>query len=387
MTAPRLLLIDQDPADRSRAAAALMALFPLAQLREVDLGADFFDALKSSAFDIVITELATRWASWPFLLGAIRALQPGATILVYTREDDASSRRATLAAGASAYVVKSDRGLLDLSQAVDRVLGGGDAPETATPPPQAAVVPSGVRDRDPEPSARAPDRAPRQTRDQQPPPRSGMAVDAPSGTRGASPDARERSGLASATSRAREILGDREVGGPLAILAAVVAVTAILTALLLFPDRNGRDEGDSEGGPRGTVAAALLGEPPDEPVLEPQAAPDRERSAARSAPAASPSVERPLASDAPVAIELRPRAEVWVRLIVDGEKVLEKTLRPDEDRFFEGRRFADLTIGDAAAVTVFWNGTDLGNLGAEGQVRRLNLWPTRVGTGPAKPRD
>ena len=76
-----------------------------------------------------------------------------------------------------------------------------------------------------------------------------------------------------------------------------------------------------------------------------------------------------------------------MRLYLDGEKVLENTLRPGQNRFYEGRRMADLTIGNAAALTVFWNGTDLGRLGAEGQVRRLHLSPTRVGSGPAPPLD
>lgn len=353
-----------------------MALFPVAQLREVDLGADFFDALKSSTYDIVITELATRWASWPFLLGAIRALQPEATIVIYSREDDASSRRATLAAGASAYVVKSDRGLLDLSQAVDRILGGGEQPRIPTPEVAAPHRRSEPVERpSPEP---LPPVAPAVEATSDP---SRTPADRPAATIRETPRS-----FASVASGAGRALRDREIGGPLAILAAVVAVTALLTAFLVGAGHRGNELDDGDSRPTPSTSAATTEGAPTEALSE-QSLPSREQPAPdRPARPTAPSAQRPLVSDAPVAVELRPRAEVWVRLYVDGEKVLEKTLRPGEDRFFEGREVADLTIGDAAAITVFWNGTDLGNLGVEGQVRRLNLSPAGVGTGPARPR-
>lgn len=195
-------------------------------------------------------------------------------------------------------------------------------------------------------------------------------------------------GLGAVARRALGSLRDREAGGPLAIFVGVVALTALLTALLLG---SGENPSGNDDGPRGVVASeAIRGarETPPPTVVEPEPA---RAQAPASSPAAPPRTRTPdrgaLASDAPLAIELRPRGEVWVRLYMDGTKVLENTLEPGDDRFYEGRETADLTIGDAAALTVLWNGTDLGNLGAEGQVRRLNLSPTRVGTGPARAPD
>lgn len=365
--APHLLLIDQDPADRSRTAAAVMALFPLTRLREVELGADFFDALKGSAFDVVVTEMATRWASWPFLLGAIRALQPDATIVVYTRETDPASRRDALAAGAQACVVKSERGLLDLTQAIDRIM---TTPEASFDDP--ASRPPGA---DPDDDRRVPGPAPGSRKALQ----EGTADDR-AGAAVREPLAR---GTGTAIAEWTRSLRDREAGGPLAILAGVIALTALLTVLVAGPSH---DETDPRGDrATGLVAGETIEAPAEDPATPTptRAEPRSDAPAVRSSPRPVRPTPRTLASDAPLAIELHPRDEVWVRLFLDGEKVLETTLRPGQNRFFEGREIADLTIGNAAALTVFWNGTDLGNLGSEGQVRRLNLSPTRVGTGPA----
>ena len=89
--------------------------------------------------------------------------------------------------------------------------------------------------------------------------------------------------------------------------------------------------------------------------------------------------------EAPLTLELRASELVWVRLFMDGKQVINVNLKAGERRVFEGQRNADLTVGNAAGLTVFWNGTDIGRLGGPGVPRRLHFWPTRVGRGPLPP--
>ena len=101
-----------------------------------------------------------------------------------------------------------------------------------------------------------------------------------------------------------------------------------------------------------------------------------------SEPPSTPVEPTPFHGEAPLTLELRAIEEVWVRLLVDGNEVIDATLQPGQTHVFEGETIADLRIGNAGGLTIFWNGHDLGSLGTLGQVRRLNFSPTRVRPGP-----
>ena len=161
----KLLLIDEDPSARALASSVLSTLFPVSGIEEVGQSTEFFHALKNDSYDIIVTELGMKWAHWLFLFEAIRALQPTASIVVFTNDDDRESALAALNAGASEYVVKSSRGFLNLTQAVDKVLIG--RPQRTEPAPAVEVSPAGDTDGaelvfkpeippDPEPIAEAP---------------------------------------------------------------------------------------------------------------------------------------------------------------------------------------------------------------------------------------
>jgi cytoskeleton protein RodZ len=61
----------------------------------------------------------------------------------------------------------------------------------------------------------------------------------------------------------------------------------------------------------------------------------------------------------------------WIRVLVDGERELERELSNGFTTTFRGQEEVFLRIGDAAAVSVTFNGHDQGVLGGSGQVIEL----------------
>jgi hypothetical protein len=102
---------------------------------------------------------------------------------------------------------------------------------------------------------------------------------------------------------------------------------------------------------------------------------------------ASEAARPPFKGSVPLTLELRAIAEVWVQVSLDGRDVLDAILQPGESHVFQGRSVIGLRVGNAAGLQVFWNGTDIGRMGEEGQVRRLYFTPLKVsaGTAPAIP--
>jgi hypothetical protein len=95
-------------------------------------------------------------------------------------------------------------------------------------------------------------------------------------------------------------------------------------------------------------------------------------SVAAETPAAAP---QPAAPPAPPQVELPPqRAEistlrqVWIRVMVDGQKVIERELPPDTHIPLNPVSQFVVRAGDAGAVRVAIEGKDQGPVGADGQV-------------------
>ena len=65
---------------------------------------------------------------------------------------------------------------------------------------------------------------------------------------------------------------------------------------------------------------------------------------------------------------LRTTGRTWLRVIVDGKKVLEQTLEAGQRRTWRARREIRLRTGNAGGVEVTLNGQELGPLGQPGQV-------------------
>lgn len=68
-------------------------------------------------------------------------------------------------------------------------------------------------------------------------------------------------------------------------------------------------------------------------------------------------------------------AEAWVRVTVDGSVAYEGTMSGGETREYTAQQSIMLHTGNAGGTTAILNGSDVGSLGASGEVvRRLWLW-------------
>jgi cytoskeletal protein RodZ len=127
--------------------------------------------------------------------------------------------------------------------------------------------------------------------------------------------------------------------------------------------------------PSELVAAA----PPPAPVLGPPAA----SPAATAAPlpvgeppaAAAPPAAATTSAGGQLTVALTAKRPCWVSAIVDGQKSLERLLQPGERQIVTVRREMVLTVGDASAIAVQFNGADGRALGSAGEVvtARFNL--------------
>ena len=102
-----------------------------------------------------------------------------------------------------------------------------------------------------------------------------------------------------------------------------------------------------------------------------------------AAPAVSPASGSP-ASPPPdgatqsFTIRLTVTKPCWVSATVDGRKAIDGLLQPGEQRSIEVRREMVLTAGDASAITITVNGTEMRRLGKEGEVVTARLNPNTL---------
>lgn len=85
-------------------------------------------------------------------------------------------------------------------------------------------------------------------------------------------------------------------------------------------------------------------------------------------PAAPTEFEEAPAVLEPLAIVLRPRGESWVRLTVDGDLVLSRTMQAGEEESYEAGDEITLTIGNAGQFAFTINEEDGRSLGGPGEV-------------------
>jgi hypothetical protein len=81
----------------------------------------------------------------------------------------------------------------------------------------------------------------------------------------------------------------------------------------------------------------------------------------------------PSAPPAPLVVALTTSREVWLRVLVDGARSLERTVPGGESLRFEAQGVVQLVAGDAGAVQLEVNGAAQGSLGPDGQVARRRV--------------
>lgn len=140
-------------------------------------------------------------------------------------------------------------------------------------------------------------------------------------------------------------MAPRLLGGAAILIAVVV--------LLIRPwqaDRSDSTPSSSTGGAATTASAPATTEPAQAPI------------APVSPPAAT--VETPHAMEAELNVDRR----VWVRVIVDGERVIERELAAGTRIPLQADRAIVIRVGNAGALRLTINGTDRGPLGDEGEI-------------------
>jgi hypothetical protein len=121
-----------------------------------------------------------------------------------------------------------------------------------------------------------------------------------------------------------------------------------------------------------TAGVLLTRSRPVAPAESPPAGTQRPRSIAPSV-AQRPGPVVPVASGT----EIHALRRVWVRVIVDGTRAVERELRADERVALPSGRTIVIRTGDAGAIRLTMDGQDRGTLGPEGEV------VTRTFTAPA----
>lgn len=76
-----------------------------------------------------------------------------------------------------------------------------------------------------------------------------------------------------------------------------------------------------------------------------------------------------------LALDINANSQTWVKVTSDGTVTLADILQPGTERRFSAERSLNVTIGNAAGVTLKINGRELKELGAEGKVRELRITP------------
>jgi len=361
-----VLLIDEETQDRSLTAFMVMSAMTGIGLREVGSESELHGAIQEGSYALVITESRTSWAQTTPLLQAIRSHQPTARVVVFTSEDSQEIRSIAAEEGAAHYIVKSSEGFLNLVETARELLDAVDGtqpaaehpapaeapipaetpapPETPipveTPAPAEAPIPADV----PAP-AEAPVPAESEPATESPPwPDIPPAVD-PSPSPGRTP-------------------------GRGARWALIVLAVIIVAALLMF-----RDDGSSDSPPEPPAVRSQTEPAPATPTPAPALPEPTLPTSEAPIMIDEPSVDasQPAESEAPITLVLKANDEVWVGLSVDGEQVLDKVLAAGESRTFSGRESASLRVGNAAGLSVSWNGQDLGSLGRPDQVRQLSF--------------
>jgi cytoskeleton protein RodZ len=160
----------------------------------------------------------------------------------------------------------------------------------------------------------------------------------------------------------------------------VVLSVPIVAGLLYFATIGRRAASEPVGPAAGSSPSELVASaPPPAPVMElPAALP---AATAAPLPVGAPSVAAapPAAAASPagdqLTVALTARRPCWVSATVDGRKSLERLLQPGEQQIVTVRREMVLTVGDASAIDVQFNGADGRALGKAGEVvtARFNL--------------
>jgi cytoskeletal protein RodZ len=123
--------------------------------------------------------------------------------------------------------------------------------------------------------------------------------------------------------------------------------------------------------PTVTAAPPVVSTPPPAQATTPV------NSAPSPSPSPSPPPRLPSTASVPtaLAVDLAVIDATWVKVTTDGTVAVSDILQAGETRRFSAGESIDVTIGNAAGVTMQVNGRELGSLGTSGRVREFKITP------------
>ena len=123
---PRIVLIDDDPQDRSLAAVVLSRELGEMRLREVEDAGGFALALNAGTIDLVITELDLAWSDGLTVLDTLKESRPDVPVIFFTGSSDTEVAVRAMKRGLTDYVVKSSKGYLRLASSAREAMEKAD---------------------------------------------------------------------------------------------------------------------------------------------------------------------------------------------------------------------------------------------------------------------
>ncbi len=117
----RILLIDDNPDDRSLTIRELQGEFPQVQVQQINNARKLHLALEAGDFDVVITDYQLRWSNGLEVLRLVKQRYPDRPVIMFTNSATQEMAVEAMKNGLDDYVVKSPRHFVRLAAAVRSV--------------------------------------------------------------------------------------------------------------------------------------------------------------------------------------------------------------------------------------------------------------------------
>jgi len=118
----KILIVDDNPDDRTLARRQIDREFPNCQFRQAITAKELTQAIESTRFDLVVTDYQLRWSDGITVLLAVKVRWPDCPVIMFTGSGNEEIAVQAIKAGLDDYVLKSPRHFARLASAVHLAL-------------------------------------------------------------------------------------------------------------------------------------------------------------------------------------------------------------------------------------------------------------------------